>query len=61
MGLFSKKPVTTGNDLNELAPVIKQPRQEVFKGTLADIKANPKPAGSGVDSRLEDLNRQTFF
>ena len=37
------------------------PRQEVFHGTLAEIKATPKPNAEGPDSRLEDLNRKVFF
>ena len=37
------------------------PRQDVFHGTLADIKATPKPNADVPDSRLEDLSRGTFF
>jgi hypothetical protein len=37
------------------------PRQEVFHGTLADIKATPKANAEVPDSRLEDLNRGVFF
>jgi hypothetical protein len=37
------------------------PRQEVFHGTLAEIKSTPKLNAEGPDSRLEDLNRNVFF
>lgn len=62
MGLFkSKGPRTTGNELDETAPIQKSPRQEVFHGTLADIHVTPKTDLGKTDSRLEDINRQTFF
>jgi hypothetical protein len=38
-----------------------EPRQAVFHGTLADIKATPKTDMGKPDSRLEDMNRRTFF
>ena len=61
MGLFSKKPAPVGNELDETALVVKQPRQEVFKGTIADIKATPKSDALKPDSRLESLNSKPFF
>jgi hypothetical protein len=48
------------NELNEAAPKIVTRNQE-FHGTLADIKATPKSDSSKPDSRLESLNRKTFF
>lgn len=38
-----------------------EPRQAVFHGTLADIKATPKTDMDKPDPRLEDMNRRTFF
>lgn len=49
------------NELDETAAVAKQPRQEVFHGTLNDIKTTPKKDADKPDSRLEDLNKKTFF
>lgn len=60
MGLFKSKKPAVGNELNEMAPQSEK-RNEVFKGTLDDIKATPKLDKSKPDSRLEDLSRKTFF
>jgi hypothetical protein len=57
----TKTPKVKGNELNETSPVVSTPRQEVFKGTISDIKATPKLDKSVPDSRLESLNNQTFF
>jgi hypothetical protein len=64
MGLFKKTPKATRvNTMLEHDPkgISAPPRQAIFQGTLADIKATPKTDKSVPDSRLEDLNRKPFF
>jgi hypothetical protein len=46
---------------NDPKAIPAEPRQAVFNGTLADIKATPKTDKGKPDSRLEDMNRKTFF
>ena len=49
------------NELDETAPATPVSRSEEFHGVLADIKATPKTDLSKPDSRLESLNKKTFF
>jgi hypothetical protein len=37
------------------------PCQEIFHGTLANIKSAPKTDMGRPDSRLENMNRGVFF
>lgn len=60
MGIFSKSP-KPGNLESDTSKPKKSSRNDVFHGTLADIKSTPKTDSGKPDSRLEDLNRQTFF
>ena len=55
MGLFNETPATPAT------PAAPTSRNEVFHGTLADIKASPKTEASSPDSRLESLNKGVFF
>jgi hypothetical protein len=60
MGLFSKSSNSSNNLFTASAPVNPSRSQE-FHGTLADINSSPKPNADVPDSRLESMNRKTFF
>jgi hypothetical protein len=60
MGLFSKKP-GPGNLEDDTSIPVQPSRNQEFHGTLADIKSSPKPNADGPDSRLESMNKKTFF
>lgn len=61
MGIFSKPTSSSGNLFSSTTSPIQASRSQVFHGTLSDIKSTPKLDVSKPDSRLESLNRKTFF